>query len=170
MTVVIIALVVVLVALWYAGLYYRCAGYREERTKQFDTLKSVMDSRGELIKNMIVVCGDKLPDCKAEGNRIGELVEKSIATTKIDERLTIEKELSGLIKRYISAVQMDSGLSKNQDIQDISDSIHDVERYLSGCKEEFDKITEYYNYSVNNFLIRITAKVTDLYPAQFLDI
>lgn len=148
MTILIIAIVLVLVGLWYSGLYYNCSYFKSERLRGFVQLKELLNRRCELLS----ILADRV-----ERIDVKELCDSALSESNVDKRVQIENEISKVIKEFDSDINivMDEALCR-------------VEGELKDGAKEFNLATENYNKSVSRGMIRVTAKIAELLPGETL--
>lgn len=148
MTILIIAIVLVLLGLWYSGLYYNCGYFKSERLKMFVQLKELLNRRCDLMTDLGQSV--KRPD-------LVELCEKALAEADIDKRIEIECEISAIFKEF----DYDNNIV-------VSEALYSVEDKLRVGANSFNDATDRYNVAVSNGLIKMTARIADLAPAPSL--
>ena len=148
MTVLIVAIVIVVVGLWYSGLYYNCSYFKKARAIKFVELKELLNRRCELM--ILLADGVDRTDIK-------ELCDKALAESNIESRVTIENQLT---KAFVELQSLEGVV--------IEDELSLVEAQLKDRVKSFNEFTDIYNRVVANILIRVTARIAELSPAEKL--
>lgn len=146
MTILIVAIVLVLLGLWYSGVYYNCSYFKNERLKSFIIMKELLNRRCELLSSLAV---------SIRRSDLGDLCEMALAESNIEKRVDLESEISAIFKE----LDYDNNIV-------MSEAIYNVEGQLKNSAESFNIATDNYNIAVSNFLIKMTAKVADMNPGQ----
>ncbi len=148
MTILIVAIVLVLLGLWYSGLYYNCSYFKTERLKEFVLLKELLNRRCELLS----ILAERVESADVKG-----LCDCALSESDMDKRVQIENEISKVIKQF------------DNDLNIVMDEVLcRVEAELRDGVKQFNFATENYNKAVSRGLIRITAKIAELLPGEIL--
>lgn len=148
MAILIITLIIVFIGLWYSGLYYNCSYFKKARAIEFVKLKELLNERCELMT--VLADGIGRTDVK-------ELCEKALAESNIESRVAIEN----LLTKAFVELQSQEGIV-------VEEALSLVEAQLKDMVKSYNECTDTYNRVVANFLIRVTARIAELSPAEKL--
>lgn len=150
MEILIVALGLVLISLWYAGLYYNCSYFKKEREKKFVILKELLNRRCELMASLAESCHNE---------ELAKLCDEALSESDIENRIQLESKIS---KAFIEF--------DNDNSVVMGEALYRVQDSLIEPVKEFNVATDIYNKSVSNFLIRLTAKVANLLPGKTINV
>lgn len=153
MALIIVAIVVVLIGLWFMSTYNKLVTNRMKVKEAFSTMDVYLKKRFDLIPNLVETVKGYVKHENETLTRVVELRNQSASTTQ--EKVELEKEMSSAVSRLLMVVENYPELKA--DTQFIN-----LQNQLRGIEEDIEKSRRYYNGAVKGYNTLISLIPTNI--------
>lgn len=171
MTVLLVILgIVVLVALWAAGVYNNLVGLRNNREQAFANIDVQLKQRYDLVPQLVATV-------KGYATHEKELLEKvtmarsaAMGATSINDKIEANNQLSSALAGLKVSVEAYPELKANQNFLQLQTELSDIENKLAAVRRFFNSTTKELNTAVQSFPANIIAGMFGFHKEPMFEI
>ena len=155
--VIVLIAIVVLIALWVAGIYNRLVKLRNNRENAFANIDVQLKQRHDLIPQLVATVKGYAEHEKEILIRVTEARSAAMQANGIDETIQAENRLSSALSGLKVALEAYPDLKANQNFLQLQQEVSDIENKLSAVRRYFNTATRELNNAVETFPANMLA-------------
>jgi len=155
--VIVLIAIVVLIALWVAGIYNRLVKLRNNRENAFANIDVQLKQRHDLIPQLVATVKGYAEHEKEILIRVTEARSAAMQANGIDEKIQAENRLSSALSGLKVALEAYPDLKANQNFLQLQQEVSDIENKLSAVRRYFNTATRELNNAVETFPANMLA-------------
>lgn len=156
-TIWILVAVLVVIALWGAGIYNSLVSNRNNRENAFADIDVQLKQRHDLIPQLIGSVKGYMEHERGTLEAITNARTRAVAATGINEKIQAEQELGAALQGLNVQVEAYPDLKANQNFLQLQNEVSDIENKLAAARRYFNGATRELNNSVQKFPNNIFA-------------
>lgn len=149
--------VVVLLALWFVGIYNGLVKRRNNRENAFADIDVQLKQRHDLIPQLVATVKGYAAHEKELLEKITAARSAAMGATTINDKVKAENELSGALAGLRVSLEAYPDLKANQNFLQLQNEISDIENKLAAVRRFFNSATKELNTAVQSFPANIIA-------------
>lgn len=156
-TLIIVLVIVVLLALWVAGMYNSLVALRNNRENAFANIDVQLKQRYDLVPQLVETV-------KGYSKHEKELLEKvtmarsaAMGATTINDKIQADTQLSSALAGLKVSLEAYPELKANQNFLQLQSELSDIENKLAAVRRYFNSTTKELNTSIQSFPKNIIA-------------
>jgi LemA protein len=156
----IIIAIIAIVVVVLAGLYNSLVGKKNQVINVFATVDALLKKRYDLIPNLVATVQNYMQYEKDVLTRVTELRSKAISgKVTDDEKIAIDREISGALRGIMVAVENYPDLKANQGFLQLQATLTEVEEQISAGRRAYNAAVTDYNNAVEMFPTNLMAQM-----------
>ena len=155
--VIVLIAIVVLIALWVAGIYNRLVKLRNNRENAFANIDVQLKQRHDLIPQLVATVKGYAEHEKEILIRVTEARSAAMQANGIDEKIQAENRLWSALSGLKVALEAYPDLKANQNFLQLQQEVSDIENKLSAVRRYFNTATRELNNAVETFPANMLA-------------
>ena len=155
----ILLVVVVLVALWAAGIYNNLVKLRNNRENAFANIDVQLKQRHDLIPQLVATVKGYADHEKEVLTRVTEARTAAMNATTINDKIQAENALTSALAGLKVSVEAYPDLKANQNFLQLQNEIADIENKLAAVRRFFNSATKELNNAVQTFPSNLLAGI-----------
>ncbi len=163
---VIVFLVVIVPILMYNGLI----GKRNMVDNAFASIDTLLKKRYDLIPNLISAVKTYMQYESGTLTKITELRAKAVSATSPDEKIEIDREMSGLMRSVMVAVENYPDLKASENFLQLQAALNNTEEQIAAARRAYNAAVLDFNNAVQMFPTNIMAGMMRLAVRKFFEI
>ena len=162
--------VVVLIALFFIGIYNRLIALRQNRAQSFADIDVQLKQRFDLVPQLVeTVKGYATHEKQVLQDVVNARASVQQATTT-DGKLQAENMLTRAIGGLFAVAENYPDLKANQSFQQLMSELSDIENKLAAARRYFNNATSEYNTALQQFPASLIAPAMGFTPAAFFEV
>ncbi len=159
MTWIIVLAVVVLLAIWFVGIYNNLVKLRNNRENAFSNIDVQLKQRHDLIPQLVSTVKGYAKHERETLQAVTNARAAAMGATTINDKIKAENALSGAMANLRVSLEAYPDLKANQNFLQLQGEISDVENKLAATRRFFNSATRELNNAVETFPSNIFARM-----------
>jgi LemA protein len=152
--------ILAIVVIVLAGLYNSLVGKKNQVINVFATVDALLRKRYDLIPNLVAAVQNYMQFEKDVLTKVTELRSKAISGKATDdEKIAIDREISGALRGIMVAVENYPDLKANQSFLQLQATLTEVEEQISAGRRAYNAAVTDYNNAVEMFPTNLMAQM-----------
>ena len=166
---IVILVVVVLILLWFVGVYNSLVGFRNKVKNQFSQIDVQLKKRFDLIPNLVETVKGY---AKHESETLEAVMKarSSYASATTDsEKVEANNELSRCVSRLFAVAESYPDLKANQNFLDLQQQLKEIEDKIGYARQFYNDSVMAYNNKIQVFPNNIAAGILGFRAEKFFE-
>jgi LemA protein len=152
--------ILAVVVIVLAGLYNSLVGKKNQVINVFATVDALLRKRYDLIPNLVAAVQNYMQFEKDVLTKVTELRSRAISGKATDdEKIAIDREISGVLRGIMVAVENYPDLKANQSFLQLQATLTEVEEQISAGRRAYNAAVTDYNNAVEMFPTNLMAQM-----------
>ena len=151
--------IVVLIAVWFIGMYNSLVKLRVNTEEGFSTMDVYLQKRYDLIPNLVEVVKGY---AKHESETLEKVIQArnmAVSATGADERIEAENSLNGTLKTLFAVAESYPDLKANTNFLDLQNQLKIVEQDIANARKYYNGVVKVYNVKCQTIPSNIVANL-----------
>ncbi len=157
--IIVIAAILVLIALYMAGVFNKLVNARNKVQNQFSQIDVQLKRRADLIPNLVETVKGY---AKHEENTLKEVIEmrnKAVNAGSVNEKIAANNELTGALNKLLAVAESYPDLKANENFKELQKDLKDTEDKISYARQFYNDSAMLYNNLVDMFPSNLVASI-----------
>ena len=154
---IIIAVIVVLILLYFVSTYNSLVGLRNKVKDQWSQIDVVLKNRNDLIPNIVETVKGYAKHEKDTLKEVVELRNSTYDKMSDEEKIKANEQLSSGINKIMALAEAYPDLKANENFKDLSKQLTKVEDDIANSRKYYNGVVRIYNNKVEMFPSNIFA-------------
>ncbi len=168
--IIVIAVLVVIVAVWVMSAYNRLVKLRNNRENAFADIDVQLKQRHDLIPQLVATVKGYASHEKETFDRVTSARAGAMNAHSIDEKIVAENRLTSALSGMKIALEAYPELKANTNFLQLQGEISDIENKLAAVRRYFNSATKEMNNSVQTFPSNIIANMFGFRKEMMFDV
>ena len=167
---IIIIVAVVLLVLWFIGIYNNLVTLRNNRENAFANIDVQLKQRHDLIPQLVASVKGYAAHEKELLESVTAARNAAMSATTINDKIAAETQLSNAMLNLRAVAEAYPDLKANQNFLQLQNEISDVENKLAAVRRYFNSATKELNSGVQHFPAVLFASMFGFHAEPLFDV
>lgn len=167
---IIVGVVVVIIVLWFIGIYNRFVSLRNRVEEAFSTMDVYLKKRYDLVPNLVETVKGYAKHESSTFENIVRARSMAMGAQSLEERAQGENMLTGTLKSLFALAENYPELKANQNFLDLQGQLSDIENDIVNSRKYYNAIVRDFNIAREAFPSVIVANMMHLEKKQMFEI
>lgn len=163
-------IVVVLVALWWIGMYNSLVAARNQVKNAWSQIDVQLKRRHDLIPNLVETAKGYVKHERETLEQITKARAAALQASGAAAAGRAEGELNAALRRFMLVVENYPDLKANQNFLALQEELASTENKVSFARQFYNDAVMNYNNRLQTFPSNIVARLFNFQPAEFFEI
>ena len=167
---IIFAVIVVLVVLWYISTNNRLVALENNRENAFADIDVQLKQRRDLIPQLVSAVKGYMNHEADVLTRVTQARSRAESAHSINDKIAAEKELSSAMGAFNIQIEAYPDLKANTNFMHLQQEISDIENKLASVRRYFNSTTKELNTAIQSIPTNIVEGFRKMTPKPFFDL
>lgn len=155
----IIAIIVVILVLWFIGVANKLAKRKMKAENAFSDIDVFLTKRYDLIPNIVSTVKGYAKHEKDTLEAVINARNSAVSAGNIDDKIDADNKLTETIGRLFALTESYPDLKANENFIKLQDELSSIEKEISGARQYFNACVRNYNTLIITIPSNIVAKI-----------
>ena len=151
MPVIIVAVILIVIALWLMNAYNNLVRLRNKRQNTFADMEVLLRQRHDLVPQLVETVKGYAGHERNVLQKITDTRSAAVSATTIEDKIKSEQQLTNALNGLKVSVEAYPDLKANQNFLRLQEQLTDIENKLAASRRFFNAATTEYNNAVETF-------------------
>lgn len=162
--------VVVLLIIWFIGIYNRLVTLRTNRENAFADIDVQLKQRHDLIPQLVATVKGYAAQEENVLTQVTQARNRAMSAGTVNDKIAAEVALSGAMSQFSMQMEAYPDLKSNQNFLQLQHEMSDIENKLAAVRRYFNSATKELNVAVQTFPRNIIAGMFKIGQEPFFDV
>ena len=167
---IIIGGIVLILILWFIGIYNRFVSLRNRVEEAFSTMDVYMKKRYDLVPNLVETVKGYAKHESTTFENVAKARSQAMGAQTVEERAQGENALTGTLKSLFALAESYPELKANQNFLDLQAQLTVLENDIANSRKYFNALVREFNIAREAFPSAIVAGMMHLEKKQMFEI
>lgn len=162
--------IVVIVAIWFIGIYNRLVGLRNNVEASWKQVDVQLQKRYDLVPNLVETVKGYVAHEKETLEKVTQARNMAINATGVAQQAEAENMLSGALKSLFAVSEAYPDLKANQNFLMLQQELANIENKIAYSRQHYNDVVRGYNTLQQQFPANMVAGMASCKPADYFEI
>lgn len=165
-----IALIVILILIWYISTHNKFVHLNAQTEEAFSTIDIYLKKRYDLIPNIVSTVKGYAKHESEVFIQVTEARSKAMSAVTPEEKAEADKEMTMAIRNFNAVVENYPELKANVNFMDLQNQLKAIEGELSQARKYYNGTVKVYNVMLGSFPASIVGRAMKLTKKAFFEV
>ncbi len=162
--------IVIIVAIWFIGIYNRLVGLRNNVEASWKQVDVQLQKRYDLVPNLVETVKGYVAHEKETLEKVTQARNMAINASGVAQQAEAENMLTGALKSLFAVSEAYPDLKANQNFLMLQQELANIENKIAYSRQHYNDVVRGYNTLQQQFPANMVAGMASCKPADYFEI